>query len=707
MPTPLIESGDCTLSGSNTEQATWAVSVPNAAVGDLLLFNIAWDDSVNNTDVSPPSGPNGETISTIAGPTASASTEIRIKAWRTIATGTWTAGTITFSPNATESWSATVARIPAGEFDASTPIGASSTAASTGTAESAVNSPAFTAGATDGFGLLCAFMAADADPITAAPAGWSQLLSDQDLGAVAHNFDTRNAAVTNSESISAASWTIASDSWASLAYIVRPAFSMLKATESGDSLASSSTIAWIPLTYTVTPQLTIASSSISAALNKTESNDTLSAGVTIPISVTFGVTESADTLASGASFAFGAITATLGVTEASDTAYGFYSNWIPLDYTVTPTLTIGSGMSAATFSVLEASDAVSSSATSSTLSAATFSVTEASDTISSGATTSAFLTSASLNKTESSDTAYGFYSNWVPLTYTVTPSLTITGGLSTVSLNVTESADTISATATIPLPAMSSATFGVTEANDAITADYALSRSVGILTRLGFDGYGVKRAGSFTGRVAALNADFAVTEASDTVSVAVGVGIAGTVSVSENADTSTGAVGVEITASASVSEAADTISSDALTSLPAITGSVNVTEANDTYSSFVEGGTPIIVATGGGRGTRSRKLRILPDKTRIYATESEVRKILETFYRPKTIDDVKLQPKKVQAKIQSVPSIELVQFDKHVPNLYQLKTEKRMQQADYAQFLKTLKQREEEEKFLEYIMEII
>jgi hypothetical protein len=221
---PLIEAADCTVSGYNTAaQATWAVSHPACSAGDLLIWNIAWDDSTNVTDVTEPSGANSETLSEInATPIASNGTEVRGKCWYTICTGAWSAGTLTFTPSASETWTATVIRVPAGEFDPADPIGASNTRASAGTAETDVLSPAITAGATDGTGTLVWFAFADADPLSATnPTGWT-IRQWQDLGAVAHGIATRNTQTTNSESIAGGDiWTIAGDSWASVAYIVR------------------------------------------------------------------------------------------------------------------------------------------------------------------------------------------------------------------------------------------------------------------------------------------------------------------------------------------------------------------------------------------------------------------------------------------------------------------------------------------------------
>ncbi|MCW5668145.1 MAG: hypothetical protein KIT86_00700 [Hydrogenophaga sp.] len=244
---PLPLESNVVESGNNTASTSWAVSHPAAVAGDMLLFHLAWDDSTTVSTVTAPSGPNGETATVIAGPVASNSTEIRIEAWRYIATGSWSASTRTFTPAASEQWTAAVLKIPAGEFDASTPIGAASTAASAGVAETAVLSPAYSLGSTDGGGRLISFLAADDDPFTGFAAHWSTH-SNVDRGAVAGLLASRDFETTNSESAAAGTWNIAGDSWASLAYVVRKAADAgvtgtLAVTESGsDTIASSGTV---------------------------------------------------------------------------------------------------------------------------------------------------------------------------------------------------------------------------------------------------------------------------------------------------------------------------------------------------------------------------------------------------------------------------------------------------------------------------------
>jgi hypothetical protein len=220
--TPLIEAADCTVSGNNTATTSWAVSHPAASTGDLLIFCIAWDDSLATTDVAEPAGPNGETLTEInATPATDSSTETRSKAWYCKATGSWSASTRTFTPTASESWSATVIKVPAGEFDATTPIGAAATSAATVTNDTTIDSPAFSAGGSDGGGRLVWFAGVDADAVSGTnPTGWT-IRQSQDLGDVAHGVATRDTAVSNSESIASATWGIASDSWTSIAFVVR------------------------------------------------------------------------------------------------------------------------------------------------------------------------------------------------------------------------------------------------------------------------------------------------------------------------------------------------------------------------------------------------------------------------------------------------------------------------------------------------------
>jgi two-component sensor histidine kinase len=163
--TPTPDSGDATESGDNTASTSWALSVPNASTNDLLIFCISWDDSTACTDVTEPSGQNSETLSEVnATPATDSGTETRCKVWYCKCTGAWTAGTITFTPAASEQWTGACIRIPAGEFDSTTPIGASGTRNSTADGAN-IQHAAFSAGGSDGGGRLCVWTSADTDPI--------------------------------------------------------------------------------------------------------------------------------------------------------------------------------------------------------------------------------------------------------------------------------------------------------------------------------------------------------------------------------------------------------------------------------------------------------------------------------------------------------------------------------------------------------------
>lgn len=223
--TPTPTASNATNSGSDTASTTWSVSVPAASSSDLLIFGISWDDSTNVTAVTPPSGQNGETLTAINGtPATDSGTETRSQVWYVVTTGNWTAGTLVFTPNAAEQWTASVVRVPAGQFDSGTPIGASVTRGSTSTTATSIQNSAFTASSTDGNGRMFVWTSADADPQTVA-AGFTAV-SNVDRGNVSGGMFTRDSIVTNSESIASTTVaTIASDSWTTVAFVVRAATS--------------------------------------------------------------------------------------------------------------------------------------------------------------------------------------------------------------------------------------------------------------------------------------------------------------------------------------------------------------------------------------------------------------------------------------------------------------------------------------------------
>jgi len=210
-----------TVTTVGTAVDPWTINRRVASTGDMVVFVIAWDDSTTVATVTAPAGVNGETAQNIAGPVASASTEMRMQAWYYIATGTWGAGTLSFDPSAAETCRAVSFVIPAGQFNASDPIGFANTRASAGTAETNVNSPTGTAESNDGDGRLYIGFGSDVDALTVPGSNWNTI-NNATGGGVGLAVGSRNTLVTNSESIAALTATIAGDSWASLCFVVKP-----------------------------------------------------------------------------------------------------------------------------------------------------------------------------------------------------------------------------------------------------------------------------------------------------------------------------------------------------------------------------------------------------------------------------------------------------------------------------------------------------
>lgn len=208
-----------TNSGNNTASTSWAVNFPAWSSGDLVGVALAWDDSTNVTSVTNPTITGATWVDALPIFTDTGTT-VRGVLRYFVATAAGSAGTRTFTPSASEQWTASVFRVPAGDFDSTTPIGAVGTR--TQGDGTSVSTPAFSAGASDYGGLIVGWLIADDDPIGSAPTGWTNA-ANVDRGAVAAALVTRNSYASNSESIAAASWTIASDTWTANAFILRQA----------------------------------------------------------------------------------------------------------------------------------------------------------------------------------------------------------------------------------------------------------------------------------------------------------------------------------------------------------------------------------------------------------------------------------------------------------------------------------------------------
>jgi hypothetical protein len=209
-----------TVTTIGTATTPWTINRPSAATGDMVVFVLCWDDSTTVTSVTAPAGPNSESAVSIAGPVASASTEIRAQAWYYLATAAWSSGTLTFTPSASETVRAVAFVIPTGQYNASDPIGLAETRASAGTAETSILSPTGTAEADDGSGRWYIAFCSDVDAITAPGADWNTI-NNATGGGVGLCVGSRNTLLTNSESVAALTATIAGDSWCSLGFAVK------------------------------------------------------------------------------------------------------------------------------------------------------------------------------------------------------------------------------------------------------------------------------------------------------------------------------------------------------------------------------------------------------------------------------------------------------------------------------------------------------
>jgi hypothetical protein len=218
---PPIDSSYCTNSGNDTATTSWAISRPAQAAGDLIICLLASDAYVEHQTL--PGGPNGETAITITN-TFGGSAQ-RMSIWYWVASAAATAGTVTVTPSATEQWTATVVRVPAGEFDATTPIHDFGTAGRVNRSTNTliVSSAAVTVptGAGDEDARLCFWAAIDREATDSTPTGWTNH-ANIDRGQVGGVFATRDAAVYEGEEVPSYEWTIPLvDTSSSVVWLVR------------------------------------------------------------------------------------------------------------------------------------------------------------------------------------------------------------------------------------------------------------------------------------------------------------------------------------------------------------------------------------------------------------------------------------------------------------------------------------------------------
>lgn len=211
---PIVQAHYCTESGNNTNSTSWAVAYEAFAEGDLILFHVASDGDV--THDWPATGPNGEDIVTIKD--SIGGTAQRASGFYFIGEAATGAGSITVTPSATEQWSGVSLKVPAGTFDATTPIQTNMGEANDTSADTSWATPAWTSDSTANGRIIC-FASHDVVTTTGIPAGWGEL-SAVDVGVVGHTLAFRDLPNSASESISSVNFAKVSETDSSFGYII-------------------------------------------------------------------------------------------------------------------------------------------------------------------------------------------------------------------------------------------------------------------------------------------------------------------------------------------------------------------------------------------------------------------------------------------------------------------------------------------------------
>ena len=205
-------------SGSDTAATKWTTDVPAQSTGDMIIVNLVSDANVTHGVL--PGGPLGETAWTIntasLGDTETANQ--RISCWYWTASNNNAAWSIIITPSATEQRTATVMKVPAGQYSTTTPIGETANAVNS-SAAAALPSPSWTV--TSAGARVVVWIGDDQDPLVTAPTGWS-VIASVDRGNVNGMLSLRNAVTTANEVVASATWTIASDSYCSIGYAINP-----------------------------------------------------------------------------------------------------------------------------------------------------------------------------------------------------------------------------------------------------------------------------------------------------------------------------------------------------------------------------------------------------------------------------------------------------------------------------------------------------
>lgn len=202
---------DATSSGNNSPATPQNVAYPAHNSGDLIVQSISIDGNVDLSAI-PSTGPNGETIVSIALDVDPGTSGPQFSAWYWIATSNTTAGNISVSLSSAEQTSSEAFRVPAGTFDASNPIPFSTTGTQSSGTGATITMPSFGGAGVPAGGLVVAMGGVDTDPMNAtfSPTGWTDVI-DHDQGATSTWVARRDALTTADETISSAAFGINTD----------------------------------------------------------------------------------------------------------------------------------------------------------------------------------------------------------------------------------------------------------------------------------------------------------------------------------------------------------------------------------------------------------------------------------------------------------------------------------------------------------------
>ena len=212
--------------GSNSTSTSVVITLPSYSAGDLVVLNVDyWQNNNQANDLTWPSGPDSETVTSIEtqygenGGATNIDLPLIALGWY-IATDDYAGGNITATADIGTRYANAVLIVYDGRFNATTPL-STATGENYSTSNGQPVVPAFSALAADADGLLFNFIAVDQDPFASAATNYTSLQS-LDRGRASMMLAVRDTDVTSAESIGTATYAITSgDAWCAYGYIVR------------------------------------------------------------------------------------------------------------------------------------------------------------------------------------------------------------------------------------------------------------------------------------------------------------------------------------------------------------------------------------------------------------------------------------------------------------------------------------------------------